>query len=58
MQRERDMQLSNEELEAVVVLIDSLREFTKYGPRMHRQHIKTLLWLPDRKAGAWGSMLP
>jgi DNA-binding MarR family transcriptional regulator len=37
------MQLSDEELDAVVALIDSLRDFTKYGREMHRQHVKTLL---------------
>jgi DNA-binding MarR family transcriptional regulator len=37
------MQLSDEELDAVVASIDPLRNFTKYGPRIHKQHIKTLL---------------
>jgi DNA-binding MarR family transcriptional regulator len=37
------MQLFDEELDAVVALIDPLREFTKYGSRMHRRLIKTLL---------------
>jgi DNA-binding MarR family transcriptional regulator len=38
-----NMQLSDEELDAVVTLIGSLREFTKYSARLHPQSIKTLL---------------
>jgi DNA-binding MarR family transcriptional regulator len=37
------VQLSDEELNAVVALIHPLREFTQYGARMHAQYIKALL---------------
>ena len=43
------MQLSDEELNGVVTLIAPLRDFTKFGARMHSQHIKALLLVANQE---------
>jgi DNA-binding MarR family transcriptional regulator len=48
------MQLSDEELDAVVTLIGSLREFTKYSARMHARSIKTLLLVAKEEGKSVG----